>query len=238
MKLKHPAIILYLLASALYLLFFRVQSEKELAILFKPMIVSSILYYYLVSRHSLKKPVLHYVILGIIFIADNVNLLLEKVFYHLALSLYMVVLFLFMYLILKDTKLISKGSTFEKLLKVIVSVGVLSFLILKLISVYVLTFKFSSYYFIIYYLVVFLVVFIFSFYNAIKLKLKSSKYLLITLSSIFFSDLFYVINTYYFNNKIILLLGCLIELPCYLFLLKYFMERDVENKLLNNNVAS
>ena len=178
------------------------------------------------------------IFLGILFIADNVNLLLETVFFQMAISLYLVVLFLFMYLILKDSKLIKKGSKLDRYLGTAVIIGILSFLILKLVSIYIIKNKFHSYYFITNYIVVFTTVLIYSFYNFFKHKTLSSKYLLLTLLSLFLSDVFYVINKYYFPTKILVIIACLIELPCYYFLVKYFINRDIEKAKLDNNISS
>ena len=202
------------------------------------MILASVFFYYYFSFNTKKKYYLHYVILGILFIADNVNLLLETVFYQMAISLYLVVLFLFMYLILKDSKLIKKGSKLDRYLGTAVIIGILSFLILKLVSIYIIKNKFHSYYFITNYIVVFTTVLIYSFYNFFKHKTLSSKYLLLTLLSLFLSDVFYVINKYYFPTKILVIIACLTELPCYYFLVKYFINRDIEKAKLDNNISS
>lgn len=237
MNLKSPALILYFFSYVLYLFFFRFE-DKEIALVFKPMIVASIFFYYYFSTKVVKKDKLHFLILGILFIADNVNLLMETIFYQMALSLYLVVLFIFLYQILKDSKLIKENSKFGRYLGLTIFIGALAFLILKVVSIYIVTNKFHSYYFITNYIVVFLCVLIFSIYNYFKHKTVSSKYLLLTLLALFVSDLFFVINSYYYQNKIILALACLVEVPCYYFLVNYFINRDVEKNELHNNISS
>lgn len=227
MKLKSPALVLYFFSYILYLFFFRFE-DKEIALVFKPMIIASIFFYYFFSNRAVKKEKLHFLILGILFVADNVNLLMETIFYQMALSLYLVVLFIFLYQILKDSKLIKQNTKFGRYLGLIIFIGVLAFLILKIVALYVVKSKFHSYYFITNYIVVFLCVLIFSIYNYFKHKTASSKFLLLTLLSIFVSDLLFVTNTYYFSNKILVVLACVAELPCYFFLVKYFINRDVE----------
>lgn len=238
MKLKSPALILYLISYLLYQFFFRFKVDEEFALLFKPMILASVIFYYYFSNESKKKNGVHYLILAVLFIADNVNLLTETIFYQMALSLYLVVLFLFMYLILKDSKLIKNGSKPDRYLGVSVVIGILAFLILKIVSIYVVKHKFHSYYFILNYIVVFSTVLIFSFYNYFKHKTVSSRFLLLTLLSLFLSDVFYVINQYYIPNKAFVAIACLIELPCYYFLVNYFINRDVEQEKLNDNITS
>lgn len=227
MKLKSPALVLYFFSYILYLFFFRFE-DKEIALVFKPMIIASIFFYYFFSNKTVKKEKLHFLILGILFIADNVNLLMETIFYQMALSLYLVVLFIFLYQILKDSKLIKQNTKFGRYLGLTIFIGVLAFLILKIVALYVVKSKFHSYYFITNYIVVFLCVLIFSIYNYFKHKTASSKFLLLTLLSIFVSDLLFVTNTYYCSNKILVVLACVAELPCYFFLVKYFINRDFE----------
>lgn len=238
MNLKSPSIILYFFSYILYLFFFRLVEDKEIALVFKPMIIASIFFYYFFSNKTVKKEKLHFLILGILFIADNVNLLMETIFYQMALSLYLVVLSIFLYQILKDSKLIKENSKFGRYLGLAFFIGVLAFLILKVVSIYIVTNKFHSYYFITNYIVVFVCVLIFSIYNYFKHKTVSSKYLLLTLLTLFISDLFFVTNAYYYKNKIILALACLVEVPCYYFLVNYFINRDVEKNKLHNNISS
>lgn len=238
MKLKNPALILYVISYILYLIFFRLKIDKEVALLFKPMILASVIFYYYFSSENKKKNGIHYVILGVLFIADNVNLLMETIFYQLALSLYLVVLFIFMYLILKDSKLLKKGSKIDKYLGVVTIIGIVSFLLLKIVSLYVIKHKFHSYYFVTNYIIVFGTVLVFSFYNFFKHKTFSSRFLLLTLMSLFLSDVLYVINQYYYTNKAFIIIACLVELPCYYFLVNYFINRDVEQEKLDNNITS
>lgn len=237
MKLKSPALLLYFFAYVLYLFFFRLKVDEELALLFKPMIIASVFFYYIFSKITEKKSKTHFLILGILFIADNVNLLTETLFYQMALSLYLVVLFIFLYQIIKDSKLIKKNSKLDTYLGLSIIIGALIFLVLKFVSIYLVKHKFHSYYFIINYIVVFVCVLIFSLYNFFKHKTQSSRFLLLTLLSLFLSDVFYVINQYYFPNKFFIITACLLELPCYYLLVNYFIKRDIELYELNDNVS-
>lgn len=71
-----------------------------------------------------------------------------------------------------------------------------------------------------------------SFYYFFKKRTKSSKFLLITFLSLFGSDAFFVMYKYYTYNELWLYLGCLVEIPCYFFLVKYFIFRDQENSVV------
>src|SRR5690606_38962532 len=110
------------------------------------------------------------------------------------------ILFIFLFLILKDSKLIKKGSKVDRYLGVGIVVGAVIFVVLKIVSIYVVKHKFHSYYFILNYIVVFVSVLLFSFYNYFKHKTLSSKYLMLTLLTLFLSDLLYVVNKYYLPN--------------------------------------
>lgn len=238
MNLKSPALLLYFCSYLLYLFFFRLHIDKEMALVFKPMIVASIFFFYFFSNHSKKKNVLHYLILALLFVADNVNLLMETVFYQMALGLYLIILFILLFLILNDSKLIKRGSKVDRYLTVGLVVGAIVFLVMKIVSIYIVKYKFHSYYFILNYIVVFLSVLLFSFYNYFKHKTLSSKYLMLTLLSLFLSDLFYVVNKYYIPHEIFVIIACILEIPSYYFLVHYLINRDEEKINLENNISS
>lgn len=238
MIFKNPSVILYFLAYMLYLFFFRFSKNMEMALVFKPMILASMFFYYLLSKKTRKKEIFHFLILGILFIADNVNLLLETVFYELALSLYLVVLSIFMYQILKDSKLIKEDTRWGRYFGLAVFIMVLAFMVLKIVSIYIVKADFQSYYFVVNYIVVFICVLFFSVYNYFKYKTTSSKFLLVVLLSLFFADLFSVIDTYYYQSTALKLISSIIEIPTYFLLVNYFINRDLELYGLNNNISS
>ncbi|MFT6638140.1 MAG: hypothetical protein ACJAYP_000709 [Flavobacterium sp.] len=227
MKNISPSLILHFLSFILYLFFFRIIKDTETMILFKPVILASIAYYY-INQSRIKKHTLHFVIIGLCFISDNMNLFGEVFFHELSMGLYLIVLFVLLYLIVKDSKLIVKGSSFEKYFGVIITILVLLFVFTKLTSTYVLKTKIHHYYLILNYIVVFLSVLILSFYNFFKRKTLSSKFLVATLICLFLADLFSVINAYYFPFKSFVYISCLFELPIYYFLITYFINRDLE----------
>lgn len=232
MKIKNPALFLYFIAYVLYLYFFKINIDKEVALIFKPMILASISFYYFFNSQQIKKNKLHFFIIGLLFVADNANLLQETVFYQLALFLYMVVLFLFLYLILLDSKLLHKKVLIEKRLGLVFGTLIFAAFVLKIISLYVVKHSFHSYYLIINYIIVFLSVLVFSLYNYFKFKTTSSKFLLLTMLSLLFADLTSVINVYYYKAPSLNYFSCIAEIPCYYFLVRYFLARDVEK----NNV--
>lgn len=227
MKPINPSLILYFLSYILYLFFFKIVEDKEIMLLFKPIILVSISYYY-ITYSKVDKNYLHFVILVFCFVSDNMNLLGEVYFHRISIVLYLMILFVFLYLIVKDSKLLKKGSAFEKYFGVGVFVVVLLFLVAKLTSTFLIKTKFHHYYLILNYIALFVSVLFLSFYNFFKRKTISSKFLVCTLLALFFSDLFAVINSYYFPFKPLVYLSCLAEIPSYYFLVKYFINRDKE----------
>lgn len=227
MKNISPSLILHFLSYILYLFFFRIMDDRETMLLFKPIILASITFYYF-NFSRIKKNVLHFVIIALCFISDNLNLFGETLFHEISIGLYLVVLFILLYLIVKDSKLLVKGSSIEKYFGVSIVVLIILFVITKLTSTYILKTKIHHYYLILNYIVIFLNVFILSFYNLFKRKSQSSKFLVATLLGLFFADFLSVIHSYYFHSKILIYLSCLFELPIYYFLIKYFISRDYE----------
>ena len=222
-----PSLVLYFIFYILYLFFFKIIQDKETMLLFKPVILASITFYY-INYSRVKKNSLHFAVLAICFLSDNMNLFGEDLFHEISIGLYLVMLFILLYLIVKDSRLLVQGSSIDKYFGVIIVVLVLLFVFSKLTSTYLLKTKIHHYYFILNYIVVFLSVLILSFYNLFKRKTVSSKYLVATLMCLFFADLFSVINAYYFHNKVLVYVSCLSELPIYYFLIKYFINRDLE----------
>lgn len=210
MKNISPSLVLYFISFVLYLFFFRIIEDKETMLLFKPVILASIAFYY-INQSKLNKNVLHFVIIGLLFVSDNMNLFGEVIFHELSIVLYIIVLFILFYLIVKDSKLLIKGSPVEKYFGIIVIVLVLLFIIAKLTSTYVIKTKFHHYYLIFNYIVVFLSVLILSFYNFFKRKTLSSKFLVATLMCLFLSDLLSVINSYYFSFRPLVYISCLLS---------------------------
>jgi hypothetical protein len=157
------------------------------------------------------------------------NLFGEVLFHEISLGLYIFVLFILIYLIIKDSKLLIKGSTIEKYFGVIIVVFALIFIFAKLSTTYLLKTKIIHYYLILNYVIVFLSVLILSFYNFFVRKTRSSKFLTYTLLCLFFADFFSVINAYYFPSKFFVYTSCIFELPIYFLLINYFISRDAES---------
>lgn len=227
MKKISPSLILHFLSYILYLFFFRIIEDKEMILFFKPIILTSITYYYVVES-KVKKSALHFYIIGLLFISDNINLFGENFFHELSIAMYLVILFFLLYLIVKDSKLLTKGTPYDKYFGVIITILVLLFILTKITSTFLFKTKFHNYYLFLNYVVVLLSVLILSFYNLFKRKTISSKFLVATLMCLFISDFFAVINTYYFQFKPLVYLSCLVELPVYYFLINYFVNRDLE----------
>ena len=66
----------------MYLFFFKIYDDKEFALIFKPMIITSISFYYFFNSDGIEayKSKLHYLVLLLLFIADNMSLMLEEIF--------------------------------------------------------------------------------------------------------------------------------------------------------------
>ena len=218
---------MHFVSFSLYLYFFEILGDKEISLVFKPMVVASIFFYYLFSSENIKS-VYHYIILGLIFFADNIELLEETVFYQFGLTLHFITLCVLLYLIFRDTQLIKNDSKLDQYLGLIFLVFIICYILLKIISEFFIKSKFSSFYFVANYIAIFILVFVFAIYNFFKHKTKSSKFLVLCMLILFLSDLFFVINRYYYPNKILVVLSCLTELPTYYLLILYFINRDRE----------
>jgi hypothetical protein len=142
---------------------------------------------------------LHLLLLGLIFIADNINLLLETIFYQFAILIYLIVLVILFFLIVKDAKIINQNSKLSKYLGLLFIVAIVFALITKITSVFIVKTKFHSYYLILNYIVFFVGVLAMSFYNFIKFKSKSAKFLLLALGFMFLSDMLSVTKNLLFE---------------------------------------
>lgn len=227
MKFINPSLLLYILASICYLFFFRIKGDVELMMLFKPLILTSITYYY-ITFSKIKKYFLHFVIIILCFVSDSLNIFRDNFFHEVSIWIYILMFFVLFYLITKDSKLIKIGSSLDKYFGLLVFVGVLLFILTKITSNYIIKSNFHQYFIVLNYIVVFISVFVLSFYNLFKWKTLSSKFLVAMLVCLFLADFLSVINSYYFQLKSILYLSCVFELPIYYFMIKYFINRDIE----------
>lgn len=229
MSVKNVSLLLFLISAIVYTYFFRIVDNEEMATYFKPIIIPAIGFYYYVSK-TRRQNFLHYLILFLIFIADNANLFRDSAFYQTALTLFTIVLVLLIFLMIQDSKLIEKRSKFYKNLSIFfIAIGIL-FFVFKMLSIFVFKKEFAGYYFVTTYIIVFLGVFVFSLYNLFVRKTKSSKYIFLTLLSLLFSDFFAIIDMYYFPSKWLVYLSCLAGIPCYYFLVQFFINRDLEQE--------
>lgn len=225
MKVKKIALLLFFIANACYLFFFRIMENKDMSLLFRPMIIPFIFLYYTLDSKEKKNP-LHLLLLGLIFVADNINLLLETIFYQFAILIYLIVLVILFFLIVKDAKIINKDSKLYKYLGLLFIVAIAFALITKITSVFIVKTKFHSYYLILNYIVFFVGVLTMSCYNFIKFKSSSAKFLLLGLGFMFLSDLLSVTKAYYLDFEAFVYVIMLFELPVYYFFAQFFIERD------------
>lgn len=152
--------------------------------------------------------------------------MLETIFYQFAIFIYLIVLVILFFLIVKDAKIINQNSKLSKYLVLIFIVAIAFALITKITVVFIVKTKFHNYYLILNYIVFFVGVLVMSFYNFIKFKSKSAKFLLLGLGFMFFSDMLSVTKTYYLEYDIFVYLSMVLELPVYFFFAQFFIERD------------
>lgn len=217
-------LVVYFIAYFLYLFFNKYLKLEDEALLFKPIIIPCIAFVYFFTANS-KKTILNLFLFSAIFFADNVILLKDRKIYEIATLMYVVVLFILFYYVVNDSEIVKKykknNSVFGRVLAIIL--GIL--IALKVFNFGFKLFK-SEVYFVIIYVFVLLTVFLLSIYNAFKKKSLSAKFLLAMLASLVMSDVCLAINEYYFNNPILVFIGCCIEIPVYYFLLRFLLERE------------
>lgn len=230
-KFNNPAFILYVVAMLLYIYCSEINPKYEnLALYCLPIILASIGFLYFSLNRNHKKSILHYLIIFLLFLSDNVGLLQMTFFYKMSLAFYTIVLLMLLYLIIKDSKLINADSKIGKYLGVTFGLGIILVFFFKLISIFIIKHDFHSYYFVVSYIVTFLSVLVLSFYNLFKRRTKSSKYLVLYLLTVFLADFLDALDMYYFHNKILVFFVSIIQLPSYYFLVLYFANRDIESE--------
>lgn len=217
-------LLLYFVAYLLYLLFNEYFKLEDEAILFKPIIVPSIAFVYFFSPDS-KKSLLNLGLFTVIFLGDNVVLLKDRKLYELATFMYVIALFIMFYYVLKDSLILNKFEKINKNLNYIIG-GFLVILVLFKILNLISFLKNPEIFFVIIYVVTILSLLILTIYTAIKKKSIAHKFLLAMIASMIFSDVFFSINRYYFNNSWFVLFSCVVEVPVYYFLLRFLLERE------------
>ena len=218
------ALYVYFISYICYLFFYRVYDDMDIAFIFKPIIVPSIAFaYFFISKSS--KIYLNLSLFLVIFFADNLILLEEQDLKVFSTYLYLIAIGILFYYVVVDSQLFKKNQFLKKNFKYFI-ISYLVLVILYKIASMSFNFQFKEIFVVIGYVVMFLMVLILSIYNALRFKSIASRFLLLTILCLFFSDIFIVLNKYYFKNDIFIYISCIIEIPVYYFLLKYLLYRE------------
>ncbi|WP_290821768.1 hypothetical protein [Flavobacterium sp.] len=218
------ALYVYFISYICYLFFYRVYNDMDIAFIFKPIIVPSIAFaYFFISKSP--KIYLNLSLFLVIFFADNLILLEEQDLKVFSTYLYLIAIGILFYYVVVDSQLFKKNQFLKKNFKYFI-ISYLVLVILYKIASMSFNFQFKEIFVVIGYVVMFLMVLILSIYNALRFKSIASRFLLLTILCLFFSDIFIVLNKYYFKNDIFIYISCIIEIPVYYFLLKYLLYRE------------
>ncbi|GEM_PF-1456510 len=214
----------YFVSYLCYLFFFRVYEDLEIAFIFKPMIVPSIAFaYFFISKSP--RYYLNSSLFAVIFFADNLILLEVQQLKVFSVFLYLIAIGILLNHVVVDSKLFKKNQFLIHNFGYFISFYIVLVLFYKLASS-ILNFEFKEIFVVIGYVIMFLVVLILSIYNALRFKSIASKFLLLTILSLLFSDAFIVLNKYYFKTDLLIYSSCIVEIPVYYFLLKYLLYRE------------
>ena len=199
-------------------------TENGQSNIFKPIIVPSIAFaYFFISKSP--KIYLNLSLFLVIFFADNLILLEEQDLKVFSTYLYLIAIGILFYYVVVDSQLFKKNQFLKKNFKYFI-ISYLVLVIFYKIASMSFNFEFKEIFVVIGYVVMFLMVLILSIYNALRFKSIASRFLLLTILCLFFSDIFIVLNKYYFKNDIFIYISCIIEIPVYYFLLKYLLYRE------------
>lgn len=216
----------YFMFYFLYLLFDRILEQKDYAMLVKPIIIPIIAFLYLTNKNS-KKNILSIFLLFLIFISDNSVLLEIRTFHIYTTLIYLLCIGFLLFYALSDWKYFEANKSNKRILVITLTV-LLVFSLIFLITNYNFTDKKAEKFVAYEYMLIFLVVFLVSLFNFILQKSKKTKYLFLTILSLFLSDLCFSIHHYYNGNIIFVYFTCIVEIPVYYFLLKYLLIKDKE----------
>lgn len=219
-------LIAYFFFYFLYLLFDRILEMKDYAVLVKPIIIPIIAFLYITNKNS-KRNLINILLLLLIFISDNSTLLEIRSFYVYATMIYMFSVYILLYYALLDMKFINNNNFFKRN-TVYFLLGIMITTLLYWFSFYDPKEKAGEKFIVFEYMIVFLLLFLISTFNYIQQKSKQTKYLFLTLLSLFLSELCFSIHKYYNGHVAFKFLIFIVEVPVYYFLLKYLLRRDKE----------
>ena len=218
------ALYVYFISHICYLFFYRVYEDMDIAFIFKPIIVPSIAFaYFFISKSP--KIYLNLSLFLVIFFADNLILLEVQELKVFSTYLYLIAIGILFNYAVTDSQLFRKNQFLKNNFKYFIISYLVLVILYKIVSM-AFYFEFKELFVVIGYIVMFLMVLILSVYNAIRFKSIASRFLLLTILCLFFSDIFIVLNKYYFKSDIFIYISCIIEIPVYYFLLEYLLYRE------------
>lgn len=218
------ALSIYFIAFIGYSYFFRIDKNIDIAFLFKPFIIPAIAFAYFFLTKNTFYFINLYLFL-IIYFADNLTLLEDRSLYAFSTYLYLIIVAILFHYAVVDSKIFYKKPLLQKIYPYLLFLIVLSVIVVKIYN-YMHNEPFKEIYLIIVYVFLFSCLLILTICNALKNKSVASRFLLATILSLFLSDIFIAINGYYFNKQFIIYLACVLEIPVYYFLLRYFLHRE------------
>ncbi|WP_309608923.1 hypothetical protein [Flavobacterium sp.] len=223
MKASSPALILYIFSSIFYLLSI-IFDYSDLILLFKPIIASSMLFYYLQECKG-KVSFWYTLILILLFISGILNTFEDEL-----VLVYVIIVNFFVYGILLTNTILSIFKLKIKLLDgVNVSyVIITSFFLMTLayVSMFVVFNPTSDiYYFIVLYSITLLFLGIFNTIKFIANYSKANVYLMISTFCFIICDLFYALYYYYYDFIFFRYISILCNVINFYFLVSYFLEK-------------
>ncbi len=218
------ALYVYFIAYLCYLFFYRIYDDADIALIFKPIIVPSIAFaYFFITKST--RIYLNLFLFLVIFLADNLVLLEERDIKVISTFLYLIAIGILFDYVVADSRILKRNYFLKENFKYFITVYFFLIVLYKILSVY-LNIEFKEFFVVIGYIVMFLLVLLLSIYNALRFKSIASRFLLLTIICLFFSDVFIALNKYYSKNDSFIYISCIIEIPTYYFLLKYLLHRE------------
>lgn len=223
MKACPPALILYVSSSIFYLLSI-IFKYSDLILLFKPMIASSMLFYYLQECKG-KVNFWYTLVLVLLFISGILNTFEDEL-----VLIYIIIVNFFIYGILLTNTILS---LFKLKIKIVDKINVSYVIItsfflatLAYVSIFVVfNPKSDIYYFIILYSLVLLFLGIFNTIKFIANYSKANVHLMISTFCFIICDLFYALYYYYYDFIFFRYISILCNVINFYFLVNYFLAK-------------
>lgn len=218
------AVAIYFISFAFYLYFYRIEKNVDLAFLFKPIIIPSIAFaYFFLTKNTFY--FINIFLFLVVYFADNLILLQDRSLYVFSTYLYLISVAILCHYVVVDSKIFDRKPFIKKMYPYFLFILLLSVLVVKIYN-YIYELPFKEVYLIGLYVFLFLTLLVLTIFNVFINRSIASKFLLGTILSLFVSDIFIAVNNYYFKNDLLIYVACIIEIPVYYFLLRYFLNRE------------